>query len=114
MRHATMPCWILLRPKPVSHPSTPRDVVRKFAGILKEYGVSAVAGDRYAGETFVQDFFEDGVSYRLPVLTKSQIYEAFEPRINAGEVEWKRRSEPSTKPNFPLTRHVSNWQSMDN
>jgi hypothetical protein len=68
-------------------PFNPRDAVRKFAGILKEYGISAVTGDRYAGETFVQDFFEHGVSYRLSVLTKSQIYEALEPRINAGEIE---------------------------
>jgi hypothetical protein len=65
----------------------PRDAVRKFAGILKEYGISAVTGDRYAGETFVQDFFEHGVSYRLSAFTKSQLYEALEPRINAGEVE---------------------------
>jgi hypothetical protein len=65
----------------------PRDAVRKFAGILKEYRISTVTGDRYAGETFVQDFQEHGVSYRLSVLTKSQIYEALEPRINAGEVE---------------------------
>jgi hypothetical protein len=64
-----------------------RDAVRKFAGILKEYGISAVTGDRYAGETFVQDFQDHGVSYRLSVLTKSQIYEALEPRINAGEIE---------------------------
>jgi hypothetical protein len=27
------------------------------------------------------------VSYRLSVLTKSQLYEALEPRINAGEIE---------------------------
>lgn len=27
------------------------------------------------------------MSYRLSVLTKSQIYEALEPRINAGEIE---------------------------
>ena len=27
------------------------------------------------------------MSYRLSVLTKSQVYEALEPRINAGEVE---------------------------
>jgi hypothetical protein len=66
---------------------SPRDAVRKFAGILKEYNVSAVTGDRYAGETFVQDFREYGVNYRLSSLTKSQLYEALEPRINAGEVE---------------------------
>lgn len=68
-------------------PFNPRDAVRKFADTLKQYGISAVTGDRYAGETFVQDFQEQGVSYRLSVLTKSQIYEALEPRINAGEVE---------------------------
>jgi hypothetical protein len=65
----------------------PRDAVRKFAGILKEYRVSAVTGDRFAGGTFVQDFLDNGVSYRLSVLTKSQLYEALEPRINAGEIE---------------------------
>jgi len=68
-------------------PFNPRDAVRKFAGILKEYRISAVTGDRYAGETFVQDFQAHAVSYRLSVLTKSQIYEAIEPRINAGEIE---------------------------
>jgi hypothetical protein len=68
-------------------PFNPRDAVRKFAGILKEYGISTVVGDRYAGETFVQDFFEHGVSYRVASSTKSQLYEALEPRINAGEVE---------------------------
>jgi hypothetical protein len=68
-------------------PFNPRNAVGKFAGILRGYGISAVIGDRYAGETFVQDFFEHGVSYRLSVLTKSQIYEAIEPRINAGELE---------------------------
>jgi hypothetical protein len=65
----------------------PRDAVRKFAGILKEYGISAVTGDRYAGETFVQDFLDHGIVYRVAQCTKSQIYEALEPRINAGEVE---------------------------
>jgi len=68
-------------------PFNPRDAVRKFADILKQYHVSAVTGDRYAGETFAQDFLEHGVSYRPAGLTKSQIYEAFEPRLNAGEID---------------------------
>jgi hypothetical protein len=88
--------WDALRNRAVLHliatqtgkpPFNPRDAVRKFADILKEYRISAVTGDRYAGETFVQDFQEHGVSYRLSVITKSQIYEALEPRINAGEIE---------------------------
>jgi hypothetical protein len=65
----------------------PRDAVRKFAGILKEYGISAVTGDRYAGETFQQDFLDHAIVYRVATSTKSQIYEALEPRINAGEIE---------------------------
>ena len=68
-------------------PFNPRDAVRKFAGILKEYGISAVTGDRYAGETFQQDFLDHGIVYRVASSTKSQIYEALEPRINADEVE---------------------------
>ncbi|MGH8609432.1 MAG: hypothetical protein ACREX9_19075, partial [Gammaproteobacteria bacterium] len=33
-------------------PFNPRDAVRKFADLLKQYRVSAVTGDRYAGQTF--------------------------------------------------------------
>lgn len=68
-------------------PFNPRDAVRKFAGVLKTYGISAVRGDAYAGQTFRADFAEHGVSYSTSTLTKHQIYEALEPKINAGEVE---------------------------
>jgi hypothetical protein len=33
-------------------PFNPRLAVKKFAGVIHEYGVSRVAGHRYAGETF--------------------------------------------------------------
>ncbi len=46
-----------------------------------------MTGDRYAGETFRQDFQHNGISYHVSELTKSQLYEAFEPMINAEEVE---------------------------
>jgi hypothetical protein len=65
----------------------PRDAVHKFVRLLREYRISAVTGDRYGGETFQQDFLDHGVSYRPSALTKSQLYEALEPRINAGEIE---------------------------
>lgn len=67
-------------------PFNPRDAVRKFVGALKEYRCHAVTGDRYAGETFRQDFAEQGVSYHTSDLTKHQLYEALEPLVNAGEV----------------------------
>lgn len=68
-------------------PFNPRDAVRKFAGVLKEYGIFTVTGDRYAGETFRADFQEHGIGYQISELTKHQLYEALEPKINAGEVE---------------------------
>ena len=68
-------------------PFNPRDAVRKFAAVLKEYGVFRVTGDKYAGETFRQDFQAEGISYTVCPLTKHQLYEALEPRLNAGEVE---------------------------
>ena len=68
-------------------PFNPRHAVKKFAALCKQYGVFGVTGDRYAGETFRQDFQDNGISYHVSELTKSQLYEAFEPMINAEEVE---------------------------
>lgn len=68
-------------------PFNPRDAVKKFAAACKEYRISHVMGDHYAGETFRADFSEHGISYSPSPLTKHELYEALEPRINAGEVE---------------------------
>ncbi len=68
-------------------PFNPRHAVKKFAGILKGFGLSHVTGDRYAGETFRQDFSDNGIQYSLSTLPKSAIYEAIEPMLNAGELE---------------------------
>jgi hypothetical protein len=68
-------------------PFDPRHAVLKFAELLRDYRASSVVGDRYAGETFRADFQRQGIGYQVSALTKSQLYEALEPRINAGEVE---------------------------
>lgn len=70
-------------------PFNPRDAVRKFAAELKGWGpgLTRVVGDAYAGETFRRDFEEAGISYVVSTRTKSEIYDDFEPRLNAGEVE---------------------------
>jgi hypothetical protein len=68
-------------------PFDPRLAVVKFAGLLREYGIGRVVGDRYAGETFRADFQRHGIGYEVSALTKSDLYEALEPRVNAGEVE---------------------------
>src|SRR5215469_6536067 len=68
-------------------PFNPRHAVRKFAGILKTWGLRRVHGDAYAGQTFRADFGEQGVAYQVAMLPKTGIYDALEPKLNAGEVE---------------------------
>ncbi len=68
-------------------PFSPRDAVRKFVAMLRDYRVDRVVGDRYAGETFRGDFREAEIEYEVSRLTKSQLYEALEPKLNAGEVD---------------------------
>ncbi|MPZ31199.1 MAG: hypothetical protein GEV13_09420 [Rhodospirillales bacterium] len=68
-------------------PFDPRLAVRKFARTLDEYGLNRVTGDAYAGDTFRHAFRDEGVHYQVAKLSKSEIYEELEPKLNAGEVE---------------------------
>ena len=68
-------------------PFNPRLAVGKFAGLTKPYGLSAVTGDAYAGQTFRQDFIDHGIGYHVSTVPASGLYEALEPKLNAHEVE---------------------------
>ncbi len=68
-------------------PFDPRQAVVKFVTLLRLYGCNAVWGDDYAGQTFKGDFAVGRITYRSPVPSKSELYEKFEPQLNAGEVE---------------------------
>lgn len=68
-------------------PFNPRHAVKKFANILKRYHVHSVTGDNYAGNTFKQDFLDNGITYTPCPVAKSVLYESLEPTINAGEIE---------------------------
>ncbi|MGY4193380.1 hypothetical protein [Bradyrhizobium sp. USDA 4520] len=68
-------------------PFNPRNAVTRFAASLKEYGLSSVTGDDYAGQTFKADFEACGIAYSSARRTKTEIYEACEPAFNAGEIE---------------------------
>ena len=68
-------------------PFSPRVAIAKFAGILKSYGISKVTGDNFAGNTFKADFEGHGIAYQSCYPSKSNLYEALEPALNAGEVE---------------------------
>jgi len=67
-------------------PFDPRWAVERFAAILREYQLSTVTGDRYAGETFKADFERQGIRYVVSGQTKSQLYEALEPVLNGRRV----------------------------
>jgi len=66
-------------------PFDPRQAVGRFAGVLREYHVSTVFGDRYAGETFRADFNGYGLAYEVSAATTHQLYAAFMPVLNAHE-----------------------------
>jgi len=67
-------------------PFDPRLAVERFVAVLNDYGVSAVTGDSYAGETFKADFERAGIAYNVSAKTKSALYESLEPRLNSHQV----------------------------
>jgi hypothetical protein len=67
-------------------PFDPRAAVQRFVTVLREYGITRVTGDHYAGLTFVADFEREGIVYEASTLTKSKLYEALEPVLNAREL----------------------------
>jgi hypothetical protein len=71
-----------------SPPFNPRNAVRKFARVLKEYGLDQVHGDRYAGETHRYSFTEEGIRYHPNSFSATDIYEQTEPLVNASELEF--------------------------
>jgi hypothetical protein len=68
-------------------PFSPRNAVQKFVAILRDYGIGSVTGDNFAGNTFKSDFEACGITYRSCRRSKSDLYEALEPKLNAREVE---------------------------
>jgi hypothetical protein len=76
-------------------PFNPRIAIKKFAEVLGEFRLRRVSGDAYAGLTFRRDFEDLGITYEVSSLTKSDLYDEFEPRLNAGEVELETDSATS-------------------
>src|SRR5471032_3218429 len=67
-------------------PFDPRLAVERFAGILRQFGLSTVTGDAYAGVTFRADFERHGIRYEVATLSRSKLYEAFQPWLNGQRV----------------------------
>jgi len=68
-------------------PFDPYRVVTEYAGLLRQYNISTVHGDRYAGAWVSEAFAARGVRYIPSPLTKSEIYLSFEPLLARGQVE---------------------------
>lgn len=66
---------------------SPEDCVRKFAETLKAYRCHKVTGDRFAGHWPREAFQKQGITYQVADQTASQLYAAFEPLVNSGQVE---------------------------
>lgn len=71
-------------------PFNPEHVAHDFSSVLKEYGVSTVVGDRYAGEWPRVAFRKRSIEYQLSKLSKSELYLEMLPKINAGTVDLLR------------------------
>jgi hypothetical protein len=68
-------------------PFNPRDAIRKFVALLREYGIKHVTGDAFGGNTFKCDFEEHAIGYVGASTNKSDLYEELEPKLNAALVE---------------------------
>jgi hypothetical protein len=71
----------------VKPPFSPDDVVAEFASLLKNYGVSTVIGDRYAGEWPVEAFRKQKIKYEQAAKPKSDLYKDLLPGINSRTVD---------------------------
>ena len=69
-------------------PFSPEFVVREFAAVLRQYGVSEVVGDRYAGEFPRELFSKQGILYRVSERSASELYLELLPLLTSGRVEF--------------------------
>ena len=68
-------------------PFSPDAVVKDYAGLLDEYRIKQVTGDRYGGE-FPRELFDKyGITYEPAPSPKSDLYKNMLPHINSGKIE---------------------------
>jgi hypothetical protein len=68
-------------------PFSPESVVEEFAETCKQYRITKVTGDRYAGEWVREQFRKYGLNYELSSMSKSQLYQGLLPLINSRAVD---------------------------
>jgi len=68
-------------------PFSPDAVVAEYAAALKDYGVTRVQSDKYAGAWVVEAFGKHGITCEQSAEPKSTIYANVLPLLNSGRVE---------------------------
>ncbi|WP_245462015.1 hypothetical protein [Shinella sp. JR1-6] len=71
----------------VKPPFSPETTVKDFCDLLKQYRVTSLLGDRYAGEWPVEQFKKHGIRYEQAAKPKSDLYKDLLPLINSAEVD---------------------------
>ncbi|WP_194943583.1 hypothetical protein [Brevundimonas sp. SPF441] len=64
-------------------PFSPEAVVEDFCGLLNEYGITEVTGDRYAGEWPRERFRKNGIAYNVADRPRSDLYRDMLPGLNS-------------------------------
>ena len=67
-------------------PFDPETCIDDFCVTLKQYRITKVTGDRYAGEFPREQFRKRGISYVCSEKTKSDLYRDLLPIINSGRI----------------------------
>jgi hypothetical protein len=70
----------------VDPPFSPSVAVEELASILRNYRLSVVVGDRFAGEFPRELFRRHGIRYDICKKDRSELYQGFLPLLNSGRV----------------------------
>jgi hypothetical protein len=70
----------------VSPPFSPKDVVRDFAGIMRQYQITRAKSDHWGGSWVGEAFKEHGIDVEPAAKAKSELYRELLPALNSGGV----------------------------
>lgn len=68
-------------------PFSPASVVEEFARLFRQYGITKIVGDRYAGEWPREAFRDHGVTYEPAEKSRSELYVDLLPLLNSGRAD---------------------------
>ena len=66
---------------------SPDEVVAEFCGLLRQYNITKVIGDKWGGEFVREPFLRHGVIYEPSARTKSDLYADFLSLLNSGRAD---------------------------